>query len=183
MAYLVIQLEGKPPTRRRLKGDVEIGRGIGAEVWIHDSEASRQHCRIHRNGDQWMIDDLKSRNGTFINGKKVSSQLLLDGEVIQIGTTRIIFHNSDLAEEHPVRPVRPTDLSDSQRIDLHGTTALTHIDRPLPKVSVEQTTPDPHDYAKRSIAFQRPPAQPILPPKPVLPDPPKRSWWQRIRGK
>lgn len=184
MAYLVIQLEGKPPIRRKLDKDVELGRGLGAEVWISDSRASRQHCKIFRENNAWMIEDMNSANGTFINGEKIARQTLADGEVIQIGSTRIIFHNSDLNDDRPSRPDKPTDLSDSQRIDMHGTVKLTHIDRPLPKVSVDTGDTVPQERPKKSIAFDRPPAQPILPPKhaPKLEEQ-RKTWWKRLTGK
>jgi pSer/pThr/pTyr-binding forkhead associated (FHA) protein len=177
VAYLVIQTGNKPASRRRLDGAVEIGRGVGPEVWIEDKSASRTHCRIFQQNDSWVIEDLQSTNGTFINGARIQKQPLRDGEVILLGNTKIVFHLEDLQEDRPSRPSKPSDLSDSKRIDLNAT--VTHAGRPLPKVAVQHGEKPVEQTPRKSIAFERPPATPIVPPKPV--EEPKKSWWKRLR--
>jgi len=178
---VVIQTGNKPPSRCRFDGVVEIGRGIGPEIWIEDKQASRTHCRILPENDRWMIEDVTSTNGTFINGQRITRQPLRDGEVIYIGDTKIVFHLEELQDDRPSRPTLPTDLSDSNRIDMNATHALQHIDRPLPRVMVPSSDKPGVEFPKQSIAFQRPPATPIVPPKPMVER--KKSWWRRMMGK
>lgn len=71
-----------------------IGRSAGAEVSISwDLEVSRLHARLERVGDGWtIIDDGLSRNGTFVNGRRLSGRIHLhDRDEIRVGNTRLTF--------------------------------------------------------------------------------------------
>jgi diguanylate cyclase (GGDEF)-like protein len=57
----------------------KIGRGLANEVHLNESAVSRVHARIFRDNDQYYIEDLKSRNGTWINGRAIPS-----GERVQV---------------------------------------------------------------------------------------------------
>jgi serine phosphatase RsbU (regulator of sigma subunit) len=50
-------------------GPVVIGRSGQADITIDDRSLSRRHARLYQQGEQWMIEDLGSRNGTFVNGR------------------------------------------------------------------------------------------------------------------
>ena len=73
-----IELTGKPVT---------IGRD--AEVKLDDLECSRVHCAIRDWDGMHIIRDMKSHNGTFVNGQKISLAELRPGDVISIGKTQI----------------------------------------------------------------------------------------------
>ncbi|MGQ9599045.1 MAG: FHA domain-containing protein [Anaerolineae bacterium] len=65
-----------------------IGRGSGSDILLQDSQASRQHAEISRQGDQFFIRDLGSMNGTFVNGERITGpRLLKPGDEIRIGET------------------------------------------------------------------------------------------------
>ena len=68
-----------------------IGRGATATVVINDGGASRNHARIIWNGKAAGLEDLQSTNGTLLNGQRVSASPLEQGDVIEIGATRMIF--------------------------------------------------------------------------------------------
>jgi pSer/pThr/pTyr-binding forkhead associated (FHA) protein len=68
-----------------------IGRDPQAEVPIDDQAASRHHARIERRGDDFVIVDLESRNGTLVNGEKVKEHTLADGDRIRIGGKEFTF--------------------------------------------------------------------------------------------
>ena len=75
-------------------GVVTIGRSPAADVCIgSDSRVSRVHARLERIGGQWTIEDYGlSRNGTFVNGVRVSSRVRLrDRDKILIGATVLTF--------------------------------------------------------------------------------------------
>ncbi|MBW2282435.1 MAG: FHA domain-containing protein [Deltaproteobacteria bacterium] len=69
-----------------------LGRGLSADVQLTDRGASRDHAMIMWEGDHFEIEDLQTTNGTRLNGKRVRSSALTDGDVIEIGHSRIIFH-------------------------------------------------------------------------------------------
>ena len=67
---------------------VVIGRGIDCDVVIQDLKASRRHCQLTRKEDGFLLEDLGSRNGTLVNGAKITGPLLLKvNQTFQIGDT------------------------------------------------------------------------------------------------
>ena len=69
-----------------------LGRHPNNSIQILDKIASKEHCLIERRGDHYVLRDLGSLNGTFINSVRVRDEsLLVDGDEISIGSTRGIF--------------------------------------------------------------------------------------------
>jgi len=68
-----------------------IGRGSTARVVVDDSGASRHHARILWNGKTAGLEDLASTNGTFLNSKRIAASPLEHGDVIGIGSARLVF--------------------------------------------------------------------------------------------
>ncbi len=74
------------PFDRLLDGDVLIiGRSSEADLMIADRFLSRQHARLFRDGDDWLAEDLGSRNGTLLNGKPIeSASRIREGDDLQL---------------------------------------------------------------------------------------------------
>jgi hypothetical protein len=68
-----------------------IGRGAEADCQLHDPAVSSRHAAI-RLGGSASIEDLGSTNGTFVDGRRVSSADLRDGAVISLGGVKVTFH-------------------------------------------------------------------------------------------
>jgi len=67
-------------------GSITIGRLDDSDVSLADRLVSRRHALLEKDRGQWLIRDAGSRNGTFVNGKRISEpHVLRDGDVIQIG--------------------------------------------------------------------------------------------------
>lgn len=62
-----------------------IGRGDDADFCVADREASRHHAEIERDGPLWVVRDLGSRNGTFVDGERVQQAPLGPGSVLRLG--------------------------------------------------------------------------------------------------
>jgi two-component system, cell cycle response regulator len=75
-----------------------IGRSQRAEIKLIDDGVSRTHARIRSDASKLVIEDLGSRNGTFVNGRRLDRPVtLLDGDKIQIGRTTVLrfsYHDS-----------------------------------------------------------------------------------------
>lgn len=80
-----------------------IGRDPGAAICIHSRSASRSHCVIRRNGDQYLIRDLGSRNGTLVNGLPVTESVLRAGDRIGVSDSLFVFV-LDAAADLPLGP-------------------------------------------------------------------------------
>ncbi len=72
-------------------GAVTIGREAGNVVRLDDNEVSRRHAEVRRVGDHYTVADLKSSNGTFINGRKVERADLAIGDRLQIGRSVLLL--------------------------------------------------------------------------------------------
>ena len=81
-------------------GVTYLGRSDEVDVPVDDSAASRRHATIHSSPIGYVLTDLQSTNGTFVNGKRVASQVLKDGDRVQVGTTNVLkFAYQDELEE------------------------------------------------------------------------------------
>lgn len=68
---------------------LSLGRDIANSIPINDTFISSRHCRIEKKGTQFIVKDLRSRNGTFVNGTQVIEANIKHGDVLQIGQTQI----------------------------------------------------------------------------------------------
>jgi MoxR-like ATPase len=77
-------------------GKTLIGRDTDCEFIIPDGDISRHHSRISRSGGTIVIEDLDSRNGTFVNSARVEGQFPIKHlDVIQVGKTVLVVHDPD----------------------------------------------------------------------------------------
>jgi hypothetical protein len=68
-----------------------IGRSPDCDVFLDDVTVSRRHAVLTRNGPRFVLQDLGSLNGTFLNRHRIESAELADGDEVQIGKYRLIF--------------------------------------------------------------------------------------------
>jgi putative nucleotidyltransferase with HDIG domain len=88
----------------RFHSRVTIGRKSENGVPLLDPKASRTHARIRATGEGFLIEDLDSRNGTYINGNKIESILLKSGDKISIGLTDLHFSEKGISEAEEKDP-------------------------------------------------------------------------------
>ena len=83
-----------------------IGRSPGNDVALEwDTEVSRLHAELERLGDEWTLtDDGLSRNGSFLNGRRVTSRSRLrDGDVLRFGRTTLAYRVPEATDSRPTR--------------------------------------------------------------------------------
>jgi predicted component of type VI protein secretion system len=170
MAYLTIHLEDKPVTRRELEPGTAmiLGRALESDLWIDDTRLSRLHCRFESSDDDgahWTVIDLNSRNGTHVNGQRIGSHRLRDGEEIFVGRARLVFHAGAIPKARPKDPgQRDTAVATMRDRDPGETLVDSRFGMPgfpSPKPREMQKTGDDDDGGA-PLAFRRPPAQPIV---------------------
>lgn len=97
-----------PFTDRRFPVQPErarVGRGAENDVVVDERDVSLEHARIVRTGGEWRVVDLRSTNGTFVNGKRVNQSVLQYGDQVAFGPASFIFAPSGMSSE-AVRAMR-----------------------------------------------------------------------------
>jgi pSer/pThr/pTyr-binding forkhead associated (FHA) protein len=75
-----------------LSSPTTIGRGSDADIPIPELSITRYHARITPSGGGFVIEDLNSRNGTFINGKRIEGDIALnEGDIVRMGSVVAAF--------------------------------------------------------------------------------------------
>lgn len=70
---------------------ISIGRAPTNDIPLSDSSVSGEHCRIRPEGGVFVVHDLKSTNGTYVNEKRIERHRLSEGDVIRVGETQLQF--------------------------------------------------------------------------------------------
>ncbi len=99
MAYLALIVEDVVINKWEINEEVLIlGRAKDCDIQIDDQSVSSKHARLVTENDPFLdnnsliyIEDLKSTNGTELNGAEVSREKLIDGDMIQIGFNQFRF--------------------------------------------------------------------------------------------
>jgi pSer/pThr/pTyr-binding forkhead associated (FHA) protein len=91
-AALVVRKGDAPGTRYEIAANPTlIGRNPSTHVTLVDEGTSREHAVISQDDGVFTIEDLRSTNGTKVNGKRVRLAELHEGDEIQIGRTVFVF--------------------------------------------------------------------------------------------
>jgi phosphoserine phosphatase RsbU/P len=86
----VTPAEGPPFDHAEGAGELVIGRSRTCDLSIQDRFLSRRHARLYRDGDTWLIEDLGSRNGTFVNGRRIERpEAVRPGDVLTMSASRL----------------------------------------------------------------------------------------------
>jgi len=90
--------------KHRFYSRITIGRKSGNGVRLLDPKVSRTHAKIQATEEGFRIEDLKSRNGIYINEKKGRNRLLRSGDKIRIGFTELHFTEKGISEVQETDP-------------------------------------------------------------------------------
>jgi hypothetical protein len=104
MAQLITLSDGAEGRPIRLGGKrFTLGRAADNALPLDDKAVSRHHAELVVSDGQWLLRDLKSRNGVLVNGERISEATLADGDVITVGETSLRY------EEMAPRGLGPLD--------------------------------------------------------------------------
>lgn len=119
MAYVVVERGPAPDTRYDITAVTStIGRSPQNEIVINDPEMSRRHAQIVQQGDYFVVSDLGSTNGTFVNGQRCTGATSLrHGDRIEFGdTVSLLFYQT--AVPYQTMPSPPVHLEEEDTADL-----------------------------------------------------------------
>lgn len=109
------------------EASVSIGRESSNLIQIDDNEVSRRHAEIRRVGNEFVVGDLRSSNGTYVNSRKIERAALTSGDQIQVGRTVLVF-----AQEAEDLPIGQVDIVSGPAAD-----AQSRIVRSIPDETID----------------------------------------------
>jgi pSer/pThr/pTyr-binding forkhead associated (FHA) protein len=143
MPKLTLMLDRKPVQVYDLDQTVvRIGRGQGMDILIDNVSVSRRQAEIRKEGEAWVVRDLGSSNGTFVNGERVmADHTLRPGDEISFGKFSLFFERvvtEPVARETPVAAAAPRQ-SPSPSAKTEGTLhmSVAEVER-LQKVAAQK---------------------------------------------
>ena len=168
MPKLVLLFEGRvlKETAVSHTAAVTIGRLPDNTIVIDNSAVSSRHVRIAREGPQFVVEDLESTNGTFVNGDKITKRALRHGDTILVGKHKIFFDRMGEAE------FEGADLPGKEMPDFGGTVILDADQQQRLLAAAQarmQARTAAHKIAVPAPAAEAPAAAPAPPPKPKPP--------------
>jgi pSer/pThr/pTyr-binding forkhead associated (FHA) protein len=122
MPKLTLQFEGRLLKEYPVGPGLTIGRLPDNSVIIDNPAVSGHHARVFFESGAVVLEDLRSTNGTFVNGQPANRQVLRSGDVILVGKHQLVFDN--VAEWSPAPPQALPALGDTVYLDTKQHRAL-----------------------------------------------------------
>jgi pSer/pThr/pTyr-binding forkhead associated (FHA) protein len=169
MASVTVIFGGKEEKTYQLdRSRLVVGREPKCEIQIDNLGISREHCAFSQRGEAYLIQDLNSSNGTYVNGKKITEHFLNNDDEIIIGKYKLLFRNDQQQpakekkeEAAPVPDTLNTYVMDGPKIQQQlekMRSGKAPVDPAVPKPPVGATA---REYAKQlEAAVETPAAKP-----------------------
>ena len=116
MPKLTLQFEGRVLKEFAVGPGMTIGRLPDNMVVIDNPAVSGHHACVYNHGDQVVLEDLKSTNGTFVNGRHVTRHTLQSGDAVLVGKHTLVFERAVSAQPVAAEPVL-SGLGDTMYLD------------------------------------------------------------------
>jgi pilus assembly protein CpaF len=163
------------------KNEVTIGRVQGNDIILPKGNVSKRHSRIVLKEDKFIIVDLKSTNGTYVNGRKITSPMVIKGtDKVYIGDFILTIEEPGAAAQPqaappgppsapPRRPAPPPPPPKRPTGSMPAPPSMGAAPRPL-----EQAEADPPTMPPQPMNAPYPPPQYAAPPQPAFAPPPQQ---------
>ncbi|MCC6176534.1 MAG: FHA domain-containing protein [Chloroflexi bacterium] len=134
-----------------------IGRRLGSDIVIHDTNVSRQHARIAKTGSVITIEDTKSSNGTLVNEERLEDpRELRHGDVVRIGDAVFVFEQ---AQPEPMT---------AEESSFEGATLAIDLDSPMTSLGAPPELSPPAALSAQASGATMQPSGPLTPPPPIM---------------
>ena len=106
-----------PEGRQRINFEnyATIGRSSRCTLCVNDIKLSRVHCEIIKEGDDYILIDLHSQNGTNLNEKLTLEAILKDGDILTLGKSEIVFYLEDVTDKQEPQLPQPPPIPKKNR--------------------------------------------------------------------
>ena len=112
MLRIILKFKGTVLKELKIDHDeIIIGRDSGNDIQIDNEAVSREHARIIRGSNYYLIEDLNSTNGTFVNGKMINKKFLKEEDEILIGkhSLQVVLEDPPaIMKERKLKGIDPT---------------------------------------------------------------------------
>ncbi len=156
---LVVRRGPQPNQVYELNKDVvALGRDITNDIVINDPEVSRHHCRMTRTPTGYILEDLGSTNGTFVNGQRLTgSRTLVNGDMIGLGETVTLGYEGG-AVQRPASPFQQETVISSTAPPPYGAPGAPPSPAPPPGYQpIQQPYGEPQYQMPAQPYAQQPP--------------------------
>jgi|SRR5688572_19176912 predicted component of type VI protein secretion system len=143
------------------KDVVTLGRDVSNDIVINDAEVSRNHARLTAQSGSYLMEDLASTNGTFVNGQRlIGPKLLSPGDVVGLGETVVLEFNIIAADAGATVIAAMPRMPDQ-------TTTPPRMPEPEPEPEPVYTPePEPVPQTMAQPIYEPPPPMGSAPPPP-----------------
>lgn len=144
-----------------------VGRDAGCHIRIDNLGISRTHCQIIKRAEGYMLQDMNSANGTFVNGSRVGEQILQEGDEILVGKYTLKFSHEAAATPAPQQAADQADMGDGiHTYVMDGERIRERLVQMQAGVGLPEAQPETAQAEKAKVATTR------IPPLPGMPAPP-----------
>ncbi|HEU5116658.1 MAG TPA: FHA domain-containing protein [Isosphaeraceae bacterium] len=159
MPYQLVVIKGRSNSQTLKvspEGVTTVGRQDGCQIRISSSQVSRKHCEIFEKKGLLLVKDLGSSNGTFVNGKKIDGQQVLEpGNMLTVGAITFRIERTDVPGSAPAAPARkPSDtaVAEAVGVDDSGGEDDLEIDFEVEDETLHDSAPEADELATRAPA-------------------------------
>jgi hypothetical protein len=171
MAKLLVQ-EGNGSREFELVDlEASIGRELDNSLRLPDPSISRHHAVIRQANGGFEIQDLGSSNGVLVNGTRMETALLKDGDRVTLGQVQLTYLDPRATKENPLGTVR-LNLDDMAKLQARGGTdgGVPHPEAPVPTPAPVAAVPAPVPPPAAGAAQQPPRIAPLRPAPSLAPE-------------
>ena len=164
-----------------MDSDIGIGRDASNAIRLHDTEVSRRHAGMIRQGATYLLRDLNSANGTFVGGRRVSEFMLRPGDRIEVGGSILLYtgvtdpaddlvHRVRVSPEsgarilHSVSPRPSSQPGMSHGGASHGGVVLNGEESSYSSIAYTLVSPEADTLMPGGAGHRKEPLSPVSPP-------------------
>jgi CheY-like chemotaxis protein len=142
MAKLVVITKGLAAASHELGGKwATIGRADGNDFQIAEASISGRHCEVRLRGDELVVRDLQSTNGTFAGGQKISEAVVKPGQTLRVGEVELRFENSASIPEATPGTSFVTKMLATNTAANPPKPVMPALPKPAPAAEIKPVTP------------------------------------------
>ena len=183
MAYQLVMKTGPAPGKiySLEVNEMFIGREVGSDVFVNEVEVSRRHAQLTLQAGNYVLEDLGSTNGTFVNGERVTgTRILRPGDTITLGENVSLAFESTSFDPNATQVSVSSTVIEEQPLQFETPAPEEEIaPTPAPQ-PVYSEIPDEPIIPEEYKAPPPPPPQPEYAAYPIVPEEGRSNrtlWW------